>query len=75
MTFLKTYERHAEQALRQIKSPVVLINGGNDYVTKAASGQEIAELIGENASYRVIEGDDHLCSNSIGKGLADEIFD
>ena len=75
MDFLRAYESDVEKALRKIKCPVVLIHGSDDYVTKAASGQEIAELIGENASYRVIEGDDHLCSNSIGTGLGDEIFD
>ncbi len=75
MDFLTAYASDTEQVLRRIKCPAVLIHGSEDYVTKATSGQEIAGLIGTNATHQIIEGDDHLCSNSIGKGLADEIFD
>jgi len=73
--FLEKYAKDTEKVLPQIKCPVLLIHGENDFVTKAESGKEIAELIGENASYRIIPGDDHLCSNTIGSGLADDIFD
>ena len=73
--FLRRYASDAERVLRRIECPVLLIHGSKDYVTKAQSGQEIAQLIGKNATHRIIMGDDHLCSNSIGAGLADEIFD
>jgi cephalosporin-C deacetylase-like acetyl esterase len=73
--FLEQYAKDTEQVLPQIRCPGLLIHGADDFVTKAESGKEIAELIGENASYRIIPGDDHLCSNTIGSGLADDIFD
>ena len=73
--FLEKYAENTAKVLPNITCPVLLIHGEKDLITKGTSGKVVAELIGTNASYRIIPGDDHLCSNTIGSGLADEIFD
>ena len=60
--------------LQNINCPVLLIHGSEDFITKAESGRQIAELIGKNPTHRIIPGDDHLCSNAIGFGLALVLF-
>jgi len=75
ISFLEEYSSDAEKAMSSVQCSVSLVHGENDHITKSESGREIAELIGKNATYRIIPGDEHLCSNNIGSGLADEIFD
>ena len=75
MEFLTKYGEDAEKVIQKVSCPVLLIHGENDYITKADRGKKITDLIGTNAQHKIIPGDDHLCSETIGKGLADEIFD
>jgi len=75
INFLKKYGSDTEKVLGNVKCPVLLIHGEKDYISKAKRGKDITDRIGEKAIHRIIPGDDHLCSNSIGNGLADEIFD
>ncbi|UYP44751.1 Esterase FrsA [Candidatus Lokiarchaeum ossiferum] len=73
--FLQKYAEDTDPLLDHVSCPVLLIHGENDYITKAIKGKDITDRIGSHATHRIIPNDDHLCSNSIGKGLADEIFD
>lgn len=75
VAFLEKYAADTAETLPNVECPVLLIHGAEDLITKPDSGREIAELIGAHATYRVVPGDDHLCSNTIGSGLADELFD
>jgi dienelactone hydrolase len=62
------------ETIAQVKCPALFIHGSRDNFYPPEHAQKLADTVEGKTEIRVIEGGDHMCTQFLAEGLADEIF-